>query len=330
MTTVLAAHNLSIGYRADCIVADGINVSLQSGELVCLIGPNGIGKSTLMRTLAGMQKPLAGGVTLMNDDIHNLSASERARRLSVVLTGRAQVGLLTGYEVTALGRHPHTDWTGHLSAYDEQVVRWAVKAVDAQSLAHRRVAELSDGERQKFMVARALAQEPAVMILDEPTAFLDLPRRVEIMRLLRRLASETDRAILLSTHDLDLALRSAHKLWLMSGDGMEVGAPEDLVLSGALQRTFRGEGISFDMQSGSFTIERDNAGCVSVLGEGLAAIWISRALEREGFVTQTNGSPPLATITIDDETHWTLTVGEHHTQHTTIANLLADLRQFIK
>ena len=329
MTSVLNAQNLSIGYRADHIIASDIKVSLSSGELVCLIGPNGIGKSTLLKTLAGMQKPLAGSVALMGDDIRSLNASERARRLSVVLTGRAQVGLLTGYELTALGRHPHTDWTGHLSAHDDEVVRWAIQAVDAQALAQRRVAELSDGERQKFMIARALAQEPAIMILDEPTAFLDLPRRVEVIRLLRRLASETQRAILLSTHDLDLALRSAHKLWLMSGDNIEVGAPEDLILSGAFQRTFQSEGVSFDVQSGSFSIERENVGCVTVSGDGLAAIWISRALEREGFVTEMNGSSLLATVTVQDESHYTLTVGDEQKPHTTIAGLLTDLRHQI-
>jgi iron complex transport system ATP-binding protein len=289
-----------------------------------LIGPNGVGKSTLMRTLAGMQNPLAGRVALMGDDLKTLKAAERARRLSVVLTGREQVGLLTGYELVALGRHPHTAWTGQLTRHDEQVVRWAVEAVGAVDLAARRIAELSDGERQKLMIARALAQEPAAMILDEPTAFLDLPHRVEIMRLLRNLAAQTGRAILVSTHDLDLALRSAQKIWLMSGDAMEVGAPEDLVLSGAFQRSFQREGVAFDAQSGSFSIRQDHAGCVLVLGDGLAALWIKRALEREGFVTQKNGAAPLATITVLDEKHWSLDGGK---THTSIADLLADLQQ---
>ena len=322
MTTILEAQNLSIGYRANRVVAQGLDLALHSGELACLIGPNGVGKSTLMRTLAGMQHPLAGRVALMGVDVQGMKATERARRLSVVLTEKMQVGLLTGYELVALGRHPHTGWTGQLSQHDEEVIRWALQAVSAEAIAARRIAELSDGERQKLMIARALAQEPAAMILDEPTAFLDLPHRVEIIRLLRRLAAETGRAILLSTHDLDLALRSAQKIWLMSGGIVEIGAPEDLVLSGAFERTFQTEGVSFDAASGSFSIRQDSAGCVVVLGDGLAAMWIKRALEREGFVTQKNGDAPLATITVLDEKNWSLNDGK---TYTSIANLLADL-----
>ena len=285
---VLQSYELAIGYglarRERRVVGQGLNLTLKGGELVCLIGPNGAGKSTLMRTLAGMQPALGGRVLLLGDEVGGLKANELARRLSVVLTERIDVGMLSAFELVALGRYPYTEWSGALSAHDEDVIQWALKAVGAGQLADRSVGELSDGERQKVLIARALAQEPALMLLDEPTAFLDLPRRVEIMRTLRDLARSTGRAILLSTHDLDLALRSADRIWLMPlGGQLQAGAPEDLVLSGAFEAAFRGEGIEFDAATGSFRVSRRTGGQVLLTGEGLEAVWTARALERAGF-----------------------------------------------
>jgi iron complex transport system ATP-binding protein len=280
---VLETQNLTIGYPKHMVSHD-IDLQLFSGELVCLIGPNGAGKTTLMRTLAGMLSPLAGQVALLGDNVRNLDSRILAQRLSVVLTDRIEVGLLSGYALVALGRHPYTDWTGNLSKHDETIVRWAVEAVGASDIAARSVNELSDGERQKLMIARALAQEPALMILDEPTAFLDLPRRVEIMQLLRQIARQTERAILLSTHDLDLALRNADRIWLMPKDApLTVGAPEDLVLNGALEEAFQSEGVQFDKRTGSFTAIFDSDKFIALKGEGIRRIWTQRALERSGY-----------------------------------------------
>jgi iron complex transport system ATP-binding protein len=282
MQTILQSQNLSIGYKDP--IHEKLNLELLAGELVCLIGPNGAGKSTLIRTLAGMQKPLAGRVLLMGDEVQRMDSRSLAQRLSLVLTERAEVGLLTGYALVGLGRHPYTDWAGNLSQKDETVIRWAVEAVGGEEIAPRYVSELSDGERQKLMIARALAQEPALMILDEPTAFLDLPRRVEMMQLLRRLAHETNRAILLSSHDLDLALRNADKIWLLPKNGnISFGAPEDLVLNGAFEAAFQSEGVIFDRQTGSFRAPNESKSDISLIGSGIQAIWTERALERVGF-----------------------------------------------
>ncbi len=305
--TVLATGNLSIGYAPRRgprrVIAADLNLALHAGEVVCLLGPNGVGKSTLLRTLVGMQPPLAGRVFLDRVDLTTLSAREVARRLSVVLTERIEVGQLTAYALVALGRHPHTDWTGRLTPRDEEVVRWALEAVDAVNLASRPVHELSDGERQRVMVARALAQEPLVMILDEPTAFLDLPRRVEMMRLLRRLARETNRALLLSTHDLDLALRSADAIWLMAPGGvMHTGAPEDLVLGGAFETAFAGEGITFDRHQGQFHIHPPARHRVALVGDGLVGAWTSRALERAGCLVVSSDEPASLRVVVDGDT----------------------------
>jgi len=286
---MLSARNLSIGYPsrtggAPRVVSGGLSLSLHRGELVCLIGPNGAGKSTLMRTLAAMQPPIGGQVLLGDADLFSLAPQERARRLAVVLTERVTAGLLTARELVGLGRHPYTDWLGRLKEEDEAAIDKALLAAAATDLAMRRVSELSDGERQRVMLARALAQEPDVLILDEITAFLDLPRRVDAMHILQRVAHLENKAVLLSSHDLDLALRTADAVWLISREGVLVtGAPEDLVLSGAFASTFAAEGVVFDPARGSFEILLTGRGEVSVDAEGIVAEWTRRALERAGF-----------------------------------------------
>ena len=326
---VLTTHDLTIGYtRPALTVAEGITVELRAGELACLIGPNGAGKTTLMRTLAGMLPALAGHVELGGENVSTLKARELARRLSVVLTERVNVGNLSAYGLVALGRHPYTDWSGRLEKHDEAVVRWAIEAVGAKALAHRPVDELSDGERQKILIARALAQEPLAMLLDEPTAFLDLPNRVEVLRVLRQLSRMTGRAILLSTHDLDLALRSADVIWLLPGGGpLQVGAPEDLVLSGAFEAAFQSEGVIFDRQTGAFIIRTPHTGSVDLVGEGLAALWTRRALEREGFRIEHPASVRVEVLPQKGYTAWRSFVNDTTHEHTDLYNLIAFLRR---
>ena len=327
--TILQTRDLCIGYapkrRLRVEVAVDIGVELLKGELVCLLGPNGAGKSTLMRTLAGLQKPLAGEVLLEGRDLHGLTESERARLLGLVLTERVDVGNLSAYALVALGRYPYTGWDGRLSQEDEEVVRWAIDAVGARDLAGRSVGELSDGERQKVMIARALAQEPAVLLLDEPTAFLDLPRRVEIVQLLRRLAGDSDRSVLLSTHDLDLALRCADRLWLLPLDGpLQTGAPEDLVLSGAFQRAFAD--VEFDPAIGSFHLAQEPEGEVGLVGEGIHALWTARALERAGFRVAEDAPTCVEILHDNDDATWRL----HTTTGDRVCSTLYELVKCLK
>jgi iron complex transport system ATP-binding protein len=319
--TILTTYNLTIGYRISRKifrnVASGISVSLESGELVCLLGPNGAGKSTLLRTLAGMQPPIQGEVRLLGDNLYKLPPQELAKRLSLVLTQKVDVGMLSAYTLVAMGRYPYTDWWGKLTPQDEEIVSWAIHSVGAAHLAQRHVSELSDGERQKIMIARALAQSPVVMLLDEPTAFLDLPRRVEIMQLLRQLVRETKQAILLSTHDLNLALRLSDKVWLLGSDGvLHVGAPEDLVLSGALGEIFRSEGVEFDVASGEFRLNIPYKGEVNLVGEGIASLWTMRALQRVGFQVTQCGEITVEVICKPGKVFWRTTdnsgVFTHH------------------
>ena len=286
---LLTAEELAVGYflrkKAPRTVAGPLCLGLWPGELVALLGPNGAGKSTLLRTLAGLQPPLGGRLAVGGVPLASLSAAARARQISVVLTDRLDAGILTVRELVTLGRQPHTGWLGGLSAHDHAQVQAALAATGTTAFAARPVAELSDGERQKVLLARALAQDTPVVLLDEPTAHLDLPTRVALMRLLHQLARTTGKAILLSTHELDLALQAADRVWLLPARGaLRTGTPEDLVLSGAFAAAFEREGLAFDPATGTFALHAPAGPAVQVQGEGAAAFWTRRALEREGFV----------------------------------------------
>ena len=285
---VLVLQNLTVGYKKrrgpETAVLTGVSLQLYPGELVCLIGPNGAGKSTLLRSTAGLQQVLKGSVLCNNEDIFRLDEKDRARRISVVLTERVDAGMITVFSLVSLGRYPYTSFSGKLGKQDVAAVYKALEDVGGSDLIHRPVNTLSDGERQKIMIARALAQDTDIIILDEPTAFLDLPRRVEILGLLKRLARDTAKAILLSTHDLHLALRNADRLWLIGEDtAIHSGAPEDLIINQQLEKAFTGKGISFDRYHGAFISTAETKGSAGIIGSGLHSVWVKRALERSGF-----------------------------------------------
>lgn len=209
--TAITTNRLTVGYRGHRVVED-ISLSLPCGRLVCLLGPNGAGKSTLLRTLCGFQPPIAGTVTISGSDITTMSAAEVARLVSVVLTDRPLTPSLTATEMVGMGRAPYTGFWGRLSDDDHRLVSEAMQTVGIDSLATRRMGRLSDGERQKVMIAKALAQHTPVIVLDEPTAFLDYPSKVAVMKTLARLAHDEGKTILMSTHDLELAAQLGDEL----------------------------------------------------------------------------------------------------------------------
>lgn len=232
---------LAIGYRHSGkvkTVADSINLNLEDGELVCLMGPNGIGKSTLIRTLTGLQPPLGGRVLINGVDIHATEAPKRAQLVAVVLTERPSAGFMTVRELVSLGRYPYTNWRSYLSPVDEQAVSRALKQVGLADNQHQPLAELSDGYAQKALIARALTQDTSLIVLDEPTVHLDINNKTQIVRLLENLVRNSRKTILFSTHDLDLALKYANKLWLFNKDEIKIGLPEDLLLNGSISATF--------------------------------------------------------------------------------------------
>jgi iron complex transport system ATP-binding protein len=309
----LQTRDLAVGYRTRrmrCAVLEHVNLVARPGELVCLLGPNGIGKSTLLRTLARMQPALWGEIELGGVALQSLSPADLARRLGVVLTERLAVEALSGRRIVELGRYPYSGWLGSLNDRDREVVDWAIDAVGAAHLAGRDVNQLSDGERQRIMVARALAQEPLLLVLDEPTAFLDVPSRVELMGLLRRLTRETSLAVILSSHDLELALRTADVIWLLlPGGELMTGAPEDVVLTGGIADAFEGRHIRFQAEERSFRWLTGDRGSAVVRGEGLRAAMARAVLEREGYALQEGSGTQGALTVIISDTGWQLTDG---------------------
>lgn len=294
---MLTTENLSIGYslkgKEPKVLLTEATLALKPGELVCLLGPNGAGKSTLIRTLAGLQKPLAGTVQLNDISIAQHKPSTRAQQIALVLTKRIQTGLLTAYDLVALGRHPHTQWTGSLSAQDKTIIEHSLAVVQASNLAQRNVQELSDGEYQKIMIARGLAQDTPILLLDEPTAFLDIQHRVEIIHILRQLAREKQVAILMSTHDLELAVRSAHFIWLLTEKTIKAGAPEDLIIDQSFQNTFTSAQTEFDALEGFFRLKRTPCETAYIAGEGIAQTWTQKALKRIGYaITEDPNATP--------------------------------------
>lgn len=255
---LIRAVGLTTGYRKrnrTRVVTKDLTAALYSGELTSLLGPNGAGKSTLLRTLAGFQAPLAGSVEVGERLLHSLRPRDLARTVSVVLTEKPQLENMDVTTLVGLGRAPYTGFWGNLDERDREAVDHAIKRVGIEDLRDRDVQSLSDGERQKVMIAKALAQETPVIFLDEPTAFLDYPSKVEIMLLLARLAQSEQKTIFMSTHDLDIALQLSQRIWLIDKkQGVTIGTHLELTASGALERYFLRPGISFDRTTGRFYV----------------------------------------------------------------------------
>lgn len=251
-------QELSTGYHGrhrTHVVAQHISAQLEVGRLTCLLGPNGAGKSTLLRTLANFQPAIEGWMILDGQRLESYTAKALAQRIGVVLTERPNVGDMTVEELVSMGRSPYTGFWGGLQAEDRVAVDEAISLVGIEPLRRRRVQSLSDGERQKTMIAKVLAQQTPIIFLDEPTAFLDFPSKAEMLILLRRLAHEMQKTIFLSTHDIEMALQTADLLWLLNKDSLEIGTPRALAESGVLSRFFSGPGIHFDVSTLRFQIQ---------------------------------------------------------------------------
>jgi len=333
----LETRNLSIGYktkRTERVISENLDLMLEPGQLVCLLGSNGSGKSTLMRTIAGLQPALEGVVYIGQQPLANLKSAELAHKLSLVLTERIEAGNLTALEVITLGRTPYTGWLGALSNVDHAKIDEAISLTHAEDLINRKIHQLSDGERQKVMLARALAQDTELILLDEPTAHLDLPNRVEMMRLLHTLARQTGKAILLSTHELDLALQAADTLWLMHQDGALVtGVPEDLVLNGAFESAFAKSGFFFDKNSGTFNIYQDICThSVSISGDPMLAFWTKRALQREGYgvTSHDQATYKVHCLRENENAAWHMDSLSHASKYFNIADLISGIKSAAK
>lgn len=248
----ISLDNITIGYGKS-VVAEGINATLCSGHLTCLLGANGAGKSTLLRTLSAFQPALSGSIKYDDRELDSFSPQERARLIGVVLTDRSKMEYMSVSDLVAMGRMPYTGFWGGIGDEDREIVNEAIDTVGIRNLAVRLVDTLSDGERQKVMIAKALAQQTPVIFLDEPTAFLDFPSKVETMQLLQSLCHDLGKTVFLSTHDVEIALQMADSCWLMeksdSGMLLHIGSPRELADNGVISRFVERKGVVFDKES---------------------------------------------------------------------------------
>lgn len=270
---MISAQQLSVGFRAqrkEHILFENLDLHLTPGELVCFMGSNGVGKSTLLKTLAGLLPPLAGKVNALNKNV------------ALVLTDKITATNMTVYDLVSFGQYPYLDWRISLSPSNIEIIEDAIRQVHLESLRNRKLSELSDGQLQLVMIAKALAQQTPVILLDEPTAHLDLNNRVEVMNLLRSLSRKMGKSILVTTHELDLALQTGDLIWLATGDKkIKTGMPEDLVLEGAFDEVFKFKG--FDLKTGKVEHEAHRKKEVQLFGTGYSFLWTKNALERTGY-----------------------------------------------
>ena len=254
---IITSTNLSIGYKSkskENIIAKNINLKLEAGKLFALIGENGIGKSTLLRTLSGLKKPLAGAVHLNNKNLKEFSPVDLAQNLSLVLTEKLPSSNLTVFELIALGRQPYTNWIGKLNPEDFEKVNEAIALTQIEHLSNKKHYEISDGQFQNVLVARALAQDTPLIILDEPSTHLDLFHKVSLFKLLKKLAVESNKCILFSTHDIDLAIQLSDEMIVMTEDCLVQDQPCNLITKGVFDTLFKDENIKFDSEKGRFMI----------------------------------------------------------------------------
>lgn len=300
---------LTVGYGRDHSLLNNLALELRAGELVCFMGQNGIGKSTLIRTLAGLQKPLSGKINYNTLE----SSSTLPHHLAVVLTDRVTAVNMTVVDIVSFGRYPYLNWSVKLSSKDTTMIDRTLGDINIGDLRDKRLHELSDGQIQMVMIARAVVQDTPIILLDEPTAHLDLNNRLEIMNLLRKLAHNSNKAILVSTHELDLALQTADLIWLASHEKRIItGIPEDLVLNGTFDAIFRFKG--FDLKTGKVQHEPHRQLTIKLNGTGHEYLWTKNALERNGFsIDDQSGKHSVFVSNKDGDFQWILDDRFHFT-----------------
>ena len=321
---VISLENAAIGYKwkskTEYIVKSAMSVYALKGELVAVIGENRVGKSTLLKTIVGFQPPVSGDFRIIGKQISSYREKELALLMSFVSTEIIRVSNLSVFDLVSLGRYPYTNWFGKLLDEDRDLIEEAIFAVGLKGYENRMVNHLSDGERQKVMIARSLAQNTQVIVLDEPTAFLDLSNKYEIVHILHRLASEKGKTILFSTHDLTTAIAESDRIWLMLHNSVEQGAPEDLILNGNFDTIFPNKHLYFDQEKGDFRIRKHPGRKAAVYGHGLAYNWTIKALIRNNFEVVNSTENPHIQISVNFP-EWTVTYLSKETKFISLLSL---------
>ncbi len=324
---LIHTQSLAIGYtegRTNKVLQENINLSLSSGEIISLMGQNGVGKTTFIKTLSGLHKGISGSVYHQGRLIDEISKSFLAKQISVVLTEKPFAAHLSVIELIALGRHPYSNWLGQLSTSDKQAIDLAISHTNIDYLASKKLYQLSDGQFQKVMIARALAQETDLIILDEPTAHLDLSNKIEIMLLLKSIAG-SGKGVLIATHDLQVSLQLSDRLWLFNFNQPVLdGCPEDLILQGAIDQTLFPINNNIDLTTGTVKRLDEHKGNVLLQGDPTMVHWTTQALQRNGYAVNKD-TPTSITINCLD-CLWKLESKDISTSFDSIENLLIHLK----
>lgn len=283
MNEIIRASSVDVGYDKRTVISD-VNIAGLKGQIICLLGPNGAGKSTILRTLAGILAPIKGYISIDGKDLKTIKKKEISKKMALVLTDSINPGMMTVKELVSMGRTPYTNFLGKLTKEDKEIVEHAIQSVEATKLADRYYDELSDGEKQKVMIARALVQDPELIILDEPTSHLDIKHKIEVIRVLQRLVQEKNITVVLSLHDIDLAIKGCQTvLMINNGKVIAQGSPEDIIQNGTIQTLYDIKGAKYNELFGSVELCGLKNNDIFVTGGNGTGIPIYRALARQGF-----------------------------------------------
>jgi len=304
---ILSLDSLRIGYITGKIhnaLLSPLNATASHGELIAVIGRNGIGKSTLLRTITGIQPSIEGNIYISGKKIEDYSRLELAQKVGFISTEIVKITNMTVYELVSLGRFPYTNWVGKIESSDHDIIMDSIEKTGMESLYDRNISELSDGERQRAMIARVLAQDTEIMIMDEPTAFLDIKSKYEIVHLMHDLALKRGKTIIFSTHDLSIAISQADKIWLTLNEKLVQGAPEDLMLQGAFDHLFDSSVVGFNSKDGSFSFRGEDRGVFYVEGSGSKRYWTERAVIRAGYRVSKDFQSGVIIVPAGDTKKW--------------------------
>ena len=283
---LLSFESLLIGYNSGGyrnILLPPLNASALKGELIAVLGPNGIGKSTLLRTITGLHYSLGGAVFINDNSIYRIFKIRSCTKYGYISTEPVRVINMTVFDLVSLGRYPYTNWIGKIAGDDHEIITDSIEKVGLMKFHDRYIAELSDGERQKAMIARVLAQDTDIMVMDEPTAFLDIRSKYEIVHLLHDLSRKKGKTVIFSTHDLHTAISESDKIWLTLKESFIEGAPEDLIIDGSFNILFDDSRVHFSPSDGSFAFRTEHKGNIFVEGKGIEKYWTEKAANRAGY-----------------------------------------------
>jgi iron complex transport system ATP-binding protein len=324
----LSLESLKIGYssgKTRKVLLPPLNAGAVTGELIAVIGRNGIGKSTLLRTLAGLQEPLGGEILFDGRNLKDYSRMELALKVGYISTEIVKASNMRVYDLVALGRFPHTNWIGKIEKEDHEQIMDAISKTSMGSFCQKYISELSDGERQKAMIARILSQDTGIMVMDEPTAFLDIAAKYEILHLLHQLSNDSCKTIIFSTHDLQMAISQSDKIWLILDDSLIEGAPEDLMISGAFGHLFNSSSVSFNNGDGTFSFRSDTLGSIYVEGTDWR-YWTEKAVNRAGFSVSKEKTSTFIILPSATNNFWQLSSKSQVSEYASVYDLIAGLK----